>query len=57
MTRFARFPERSISDSSVFDALKNAGFFETKETKPLYNLILITTSDCNLKCQYCFANA
>jgi uncharacterized protein len=51
-------PENEIDDPKIFHDLRESGFFEY-ETSPVttFQLTLITTSDCNLRCAYCFANS
>lgn len=58
-----RIPENQIDDPEIKNELAEKGFFGTPSDKgpgalsDYFQLTLITTSDCNLKCRYCFANA
>jgi len=60
--KIARIPLEKLNNKETFAYLKNEGFFKTNEN--LLNVVeevslvtLITTSDCNLRCKYCFANS
>ena len=58
----ALIPKSEIDDSKNYESLKKNGFFESKisagTTESDVTLVtLITTSDCNLRCKYCFANS
>lgn len=58
-----RIPRDQIDDSETKKRLVEKGFFGKPSDKgpgalsDYFQLTLITTSDCNLKCRYCFANA
>lgn len=58
-----RIPEDQINDPGTRKILAEKGFFGMPSDKgpgalsDYFQLTLITTSDCNLKCRYCFANA
>lgn len=51
-------PEERIDDPEIFRELNESGFF-SPAIKPLgtYQLTMITTNDCNLRCGYCFADS
>ncbi len=51
-------PEHEIDDPGIFKELNDSGFFR-RASKPnsIYQLTIITTSDCNLRCGYCFADS
>lgn len=54
-------PSDKINEQSVFDELEQKGFFEKDKIKQrssdFFHVDLITTSDCNLHCKYCFTNS
>lgn len=58
-----RIPNSQIDDPATTERLREKGFFGKPSEKgpgslsDYFQLTLITTSDCNLKCGYCFANA
>ncbi|MFA6097396.1 MAG: radical SAM protein [Candidatus Paceibacterota bacterium] len=52
--------DEEIYSSEVRDILAKRGFFEIQKDQDANNsslVTLITTSDCNLNCRYCFANS
>lgn len=51
-------PKDQIDDPNVFKELNESGFF-SPVTQPMgmYQLTMITTNDCNLRCGYCFAES
>ncbi len=51
-------PEAQIDDNSIFQELSESGFFKPA-IQPLktYQLTMITTNNCNLRCGYCFAES
>lgn len=54
----ARIPETDIDKEEVFNELNERGFFKFERITPnIFQLTLITTSDCNLCCRYCFSNS
>src|SRR3989338_9469501 len=58
-----RIPKNQIDDPKIRRKLAEEGFFgEPTDKGPgalsdYFQLTLITTSDCNLRCRYCFANS
>jgi uncharacterized protein len=53
-----KIPEAEIDSPEVFNELESINFFQRDlPAKNVFQLTLITTSDCNLKCRYCFANS
>lgn len=54
-----RIEDAKISEMSIYEDLKASGFFEpaNQPSRKVSLLTLITTSDCNLHCKYCFANS
>jgi len=51
-------PENDIDDPKIFEELNNSNFFHSdRKLSDVFQLILITTSDCNLRCAYCFADS
>lgn len=58
-----RIPKEQIEASSLIAELTEKGFFGSPSDKgpgamsDYFQLTLITTSDCNLRCRYCFANS
>jgi len=58
-----RIPINQIDDPKTKKRLVEKGFFGKPSDKgpgalsDYFQLTLITTSDCNLRCRYCFANA
>lgn len=56
----ARIEESKLNDPETYAELMDRGFFNcanASERVPVAMATLITTSDCNLRCKYCFANA
>lgn len=58
-----RIPMNDINDGNIKDSLTTRGFFGSPsplgpgQLGDYFQLTLITTSNCNLRCRYCFANA
>lgn len=51
-------PVADINDASIFEELQSDHFFEYSAVpNNTFQLTLITTSDCNLCCRYCFASS
>jgi uncharacterized protein len=54
----ATMPEEEIDNQEFFRELEKDGFFDyATMLANTFQLTLITTSDCNLRCRYCFANS
>ncbi len=57
-TNIAKIPKDEIDSIQIFSELVAIDFFKPEvSTKDVFQLTLITTSDCNLRCRYCFANS
>ena len=58
LSEIVTIPESEIDNPEIFRELDESGFFN-HPTKPIgvFQLTLITTSNCNLRCRYCFANS
>lgn len=42
---------------SIQETLKPMSTFETQSTQGVYELVLMISQDCNMKCSYCYADA
>lgn len=58
-----RIPKNNIDDQEIYQYLQQRGVFKPPSVKgpgahsDHFQLTLITTSDCNLRCRYCFASS
>lgn len=51
-------PKNQMDDPKILQELKDSGFFSPAiQPKGTYQLTMITTNDCNLRCGYCFADS
>lgn len=56
----ARIPENDVDSPDTYKKLLEGNFFSSSvktEEKKIMHVTLILTSDCNLRCKYCFADS